>query len=65
MNGINELIHDKEYLYSSMTKDIYFLGKVLAVKYRYLSIGYTIFMYGIIASVIAFSLSIVLTNGAV
>lgn len=56
--GVNELIHDKEYLYGSMTKDIYYLGKVLAVKYKYLNLGYRVFMYGMIASVLAFSLSI-------
>lgn len=55
--GIREMMHDKDYLYSSMTKDIYFLGKVLAVKYRYLNIGYKVFMYGIIAAVVAYIIS--------
>jgi len=54
--GIAEMMHDNDYLYNSMMKDIYFLGKVLAVKYRYLRIGYHIFMYGIIASVLSFGL---------
>ena len=58
--GMRELMYDKEYLYLSMTKDIYFLGKVLAAKYRYLSIGYCIFMYGLICSVIAFGISFLL-----
>jgi hypothetical protein len=52
--GMNELLKDKEYLYNSMIKDIYFLGVVLAKKYRYLRIAYTIFMWGLIATVIAF-----------
>ena len=55
--GVNEMMHDEQYLYNSMTKDIYYLGKVLAVKYRYLNIGYAVFMYGIIASVAAFCCS--------
>lgn len=56
--GIHELMADKEYLFNSMTKDIYYLGKVLAVKYKYLDIGYKVFMYGLIASVAAFSISL-------
>lgn len=55
--GVQEMMNDKHYLYKSMTKDIYFLGKVLVKKYRYLNIGYKIFMYGLIASVFAFGFS--------
>jgi predicted metal-dependent HD superfamily phosphohydrolase len=54
--GIMEMIKDRNFLYSSMTRDIYYLGKVLAQKYRYLRICYGIFMYGLIAVVIAFGL---------
>ncbi len=57
--GIKEIINDKEYLYGSMTKDIYFQGKVLAVKYKYLNVGYKFFMYGVIASVVAFLISFI------
>jgi hypothetical protein len=39
-----------------MTRDIYFLGKVLAQKYRFLRICYSIFMFGLILVVIAFGL---------
>jgi hypothetical protein len=53
--GMMEMIKDSDFLYSSMTKDIYFLGVVLAKKYRYLSICYSIFMFGMIASVLAFA----------
>lgn len=58
--AVQELMYDKEYLYKSMTKDLYFLGKVLALKYRYLNIGYRIFMYGLIVSIIAFAVSFVI-----
>jgi len=44
-------------LYSSMTKDLYFLGKVLDRKYKILRLTYTVFMVGIITSVIAFAIS--------
>lgn len=52
--GVNQMIKDKEYLYNTMMMDIYYLGVVLAKKYRYLRIAYTVFMVGIILSVLAF-----------
>lgn len=52
--GVKEMIKDPDYLYSTMSKDIYFLGVVLAKKYRYLSICYNVFMYGLILTVLAF-----------
>lgn len=54
--GMKEMIQDRDFLYSSMTRDIYFLGKVLAQKYRFLRICYSIFMFGLILVVIAFGL---------
>ena len=61
--AMTELLADKNYLYSSMIKDTYFLGIVLAKKYRYLRIAYNIFMYGLILSMIAFTIAF-LTPGA-
>lgn len=55
--AIDELIKDKDYVYKSLTKDLYFLGKVLDRKYRILRVTYTIFMTGMIISVIAFAVS--------
>jgi predicted metal-dependent HD superfamily phosphohydrolase len=55
--GMTELLADKNYLYSSMIKDTYFLGVVLAKKYRYLRIAYNIFMFGLIAAMIAFTVA--------
>lgn len=55
--GMNEMLKDREYLYNSMIKDIYYLGVVLARKYRFLRIAYTIFMYGLIVSVVAFAIA--------
>jgi hypothetical protein len=40
-----------------MVKDIYFLGVVLARKYRLLRISYNIFMFGMILAVIAFGIA--------
>lgn len=55
--AIQELVKDKEYIYSSLTKDLYFLGLVLNRKYKILRLTYTIFIVGIVVSVIAFALS--------
>ena len=55
--AMNEMMKDKEYLYSSMTKDLYFLGKVLDRKYNILRITYTVFIIGILISVSAFAIS--------
>jgi Family of unknown function (DUF5706) len=54
--GMNEMMKDPEYLYSSMIRDIYFLGKVLGKKYQLLRISYSVFMYGIIAAVLSFAI---------
>jgi hypothetical protein len=52
--GMVEMMNDSNYLYSSLIDDIYFLGKVLGKKYRFLRISYNIFMYGIVVAVIGF-----------
>lgn len=52
--AMKEMMKDKEYLQSSMTKDLYYLGLVLERKYKLLRITYNIFMVGIIASVVMF-----------
>jgi predicted metal-dependent HD superfamily phosphohydrolase len=56
--AMKEMINDREYLYGSLIKDIYFLGVVLGRKYRLLRIAYNLFMYGIVISVIAFAIAI-------
>lgn len=58
--GVREMMNDRDYLYGTMIKDIYFLGRVLGKKYILLRRGYTIFLYGIITSVVAFALAFVI-----
>ena len=58
--GVRELMNDKDFLYGSMIRDIYFLGKVLGRKYLYLRISYTIFMFGLVISIIAFAIAVFL-----
>ncbi len=55
--AMDEMMKDREYLYGSLTKDLYFLGLVLNRKYNLLRITYTVFMIGIIVSVVAFSIA--------
>ncbi|MCB0373610.1 MAG: phosphohydrolase, partial [Muricauda sp.] len=55
--ALQELIRDKEYVYSSLTKDLYYLGLVLNKKYKILRITYNIFMVGMIISVLAFGIA--------
>jgi predicted metal-dependent HD superfamily phosphohydrolase len=54
--AMKEMMADRDYLYGSMIKDIYYLGVVLAKKYRYLRLSYNIFMFGLIISMIAFGI---------
>jgi len=61
--AMKEMMQDKAYLYSSMTKDLYFLGKVLDKKYKILRITYTIFIIGIIVSTIAFGIAFKYASG--
>jgi hypothetical protein len=60
--GMNQMIKDKEYLYNTMMMDIYYLGVVLAKKYKLLRIAYTIFMWGLIVAVIAFAIVAISTE---
>jgi predicted metal-dependent HD superfamily phosphohydrolase len=56
-NGMVQMMKDNEFLYGSMIKDIYYHGKVLARKYKYLRLSYNIFMYGLIFSMVAFGIA--------
>lgn len=62
--GMSELMADRDYLYKTLMKDLYFLGIVLEKKYRLLRIAYTIFMVGIIISVIAFVITFEMMQNA-
>lgn len=55
--AIQELIKDKEYVYASLTKDLYFLGLVLNKKYKILRWTYTTFIIGVVISVLSFWIS--------
>lgn len=52
--GMLQMMDDKDFLYGSLIRDVYNQGIVLGRKYRWLRMSYNVFMYGLIASVLAF-----------
>ena len=62
--GIDQVMGDRDYLYKSLTRDLFFLGKVLNKKYRYLRIAYYIFIIGLVISISLFVLSLGFTDAA-
>ncbi|MBL0126439.1 MAG: hypothetical protein IPP83_03045 [Flavobacteriales bacterium] len=50
--AMKEMMMDREYLYGSMVRDLYFLGQVLSHKYKLLRVSYLVFMFGIVAAVL-------------
>jgi hypothetical protein len=52
--SMNELIKDQDYLYNSLTTDLYFLGKVLNRKYSLLRWSYYTFVTGLVLTIIMF-----------
>ncbi|MFL9842889.1 Pycsar system effector family protein [Flavobacterium rhizosphaerae] len=53
--AVKEIMESRDYVYSSLIKDLYYLGLVLHRKYKLLRITYNIFMIEIIVSVLAFA----------
>ena len=58
--AVDAMFRDGELIYGNMTRDIYFLGKVLDKKYRYLTNSYNIFMVGFVATAITFIVALLL-----
>lgn len=56
--GMTEMMKDKEFLYGAMIRDLHALGGVLQRKYKYLSWTYLTFMYGMIAAVLFFAVTV-------
>lgn len=56
--GMKDLMDDDDYLYETLMKDLYYLGKVLNKKYHYLRLCYTVFVIGIVLSVLAYMISL-------
>ena len=52
--AMDDMFRDGELIYGNMVRDLYFLGKVLDQKYKYLAMSYDVFMVGFIVTVISF-----------
>lgn len=48
--GMDQLVKNQDLLYHSLTTDLYFLGKVLHKKYKYLRAAFHVFMFGLIST---------------
>lgn len=60
--GIEQVMNDNEYLYKSLTRDLFHLGKVLNKKYIFLRVAYLSFILNLIVSI---SLFVIFYKGAV
>lgn len=58
-DGMKKVMADSEFLYGSLIRDIHSQGKVLGSKYKQLRISYTVFMYTLIVSVLAFGITFI------
>ena len=58
-DGMKEVMNDSDFLYASLIRDIHSQGTVLGHKYKLLRISYTIFMFTLILSVLAFAISFI------
>ncbi|MEM0998049.1 MAG: Pycsar system effector family protein [Bacteroidota bacterium] len=56
-NAMQEMMEDRSFLYGTMVKDIYTLGKVLSRKYKLVRTAYNVFMMGLVLSVISFGMA--------
>ena len=52
--ALDAVLRSGELIYGNMARDLYYLGKVLDKKYRYLTMSYNIFMIGFVATVVTF-----------
>jgi len=52
--AMDTVFRNSELYIGNLTRDLYFLGKVLDKKYRFLTASYNIFMVGFVATVITF-----------
>ena len=60
--AMRTMMQEPDYLYGSLIKDIFSLGTVLGRKYKLIRLAYSIFMIGIIVSVLAFGIAVFIYN---
>ncbi len=52
--GMLQMLNDSDYLYTSMIKDLYFMGQMLSTKYNHIRRALAIFVIGLILTVVSF-----------
>ncbi len=60
--GMQKVMDDKEFLYGTLVRDVYSQGVVLGRKYRLLRVAYNVFMFGLIVSVLAYIIALIINN---
>lgn len=63
-HGMIQVMNDTDFLYGTLIKDVYSQGVVLGRKYRFLRAAYSIFMFGLVVSVIAFIIASIIHTSA-
>lgn len=61
-SGMKLMMEERDYLYSTLIKDVYSQGVVLGRKFKLLRLAYNIFMYGLIVSVCAFVIVVIINS---
>lgn len=59
-SGMKLMMEERDYLYSTLIKDVYSQGVVLGRKFKLLRLAYNIFMYGLVVSVLAFVIVVII-----
>lgn len=54
--GMLDKLNDSDFLYSSMIKDLYYLGKTLEHKYNFIRLSLTIFLIGLVSAFVVSTL---------
>jgi hypothetical protein len=65
VEGMKEIMLQTDRLYTNMIRDLYGLGKVLALKFRLLRTAYNVFMFSLVLGVVSFLLVIARVSGSV
>jgi hypothetical protein len=56
--ALDEALRNGDLLYGNLARDLYHLGRVLDRKYRLLSLSYSIFLWGFMATVLTFAFAL-------
>ncbi|MGI4022906.1 MAG: Pycsar system effector family protein [Janthinobacterium lividum] len=57
-SGMNSVMNDTEFLYGTLITDVYSQGVVLGRKYKLIRLAYNVFMYGLVAAILAYVITL-------